>query len=73
MLLISHGINVSAILFLTTYVVYYHIHHPMIGTLVEVQSGARRCGGVNGVQPSADTAAASVRWSTGCQRRSSSK
>ena len=36
MLLVSHGINVSTILVLTTYVVYYHIHHPMIGTLVEV-------------------------------------
>ncbi len=35
---IAHGINVSAVLLLTTYVVYYHIHHPLIGTLAEIHA-----------------------------------
>ena len=35
---IAHGINVSAVLLTTTYVVYYHIHHPLIGTLAEIHA-----------------------------------
>jgi diacylglycerol O-acyltransferase-1 len=30
-----HTINVTAALAITTWVVYYHIHHPLIGTLTE--------------------------------------
>ncbi|KAK3896987.1 MBOAT, membrane-bound O-acyltransferase family-domain-containing protein, partial [Staphylotrichum tortipilum] len=37
-LLVAHAVNVSAILVLTTYVVYAYIHHPMIGTVVEVHA-----------------------------------
>src|SRR2546421_11245799 len=34
----AHGINASACLFITTYTVYYHIHHPLIGTLCEIHA-----------------------------------
>lgn len=33
-----HAINVTTALVLTSYVVYYHIHHPLIGTLTEVHA-----------------------------------
>ncbi|KAA8632377.1 hypothetical protein SMACR_00123 [Sordaria macrospora] len=33
-----HAINVTTALALTSYVVYYHIHHPLIGTLTEVHA-----------------------------------
>jgi diacylglycerol O-acyltransferase-1 len=35
---ILHAINVSAALAVTSYVVYYHIHHPLIGTLAELHA-----------------------------------
>lgn len=34
---VAHTINASLCLGVTTYVVYYHIHHPTIGTMCEVQ------------------------------------
>ncbi|KAL0473573.1 diacylglycerol O-acyltransferase [Neurospora intermedia] len=33
-----HAINVTTALVLTSYVVYYYIHHPLIGTLTEVHA-----------------------------------
>ena len=33
-----HAINVTTALALASYVVYYHIHHPLIGTLTEVHA-----------------------------------
>ncbi|KAL2201419.1 MBOAT, membrane-bound O-acyltransferase family-domain-containing protein [Corynascus similis CBS 632.67] len=35
---IAHTINVSAALAITSYVVYYYIHHPLIGTLAELHA-----------------------------------
>ncbi|KAK4040922.1 MBOAT, membrane-bound O-acyltransferase family-domain-containing protein [Parachaetomium inaequale] len=35
---VAHAINVSAALAITSYVVYYHIHHPLIGTLAELHA-----------------------------------
>jgi diacylglycerol O-acyltransferase-1 len=34
----GHGVNVTLALVVTTYVVYYHIHHPLIGTLTEMHA-----------------------------------
>ncbi|KAK1765675.1 diacylglycerol O-acyltransferase [Phialemonium atrogriseum] len=34
----AHAVNITLALVLTTYVVYFHIHHPLIGTLAEVHS-----------------------------------
>ncbi|ELQ44977.1 diacylglycerol O-acyltransferase 1 [Pyricularia oryzae Y34] len=33
-----HGINVNSALLITTYTVYFHIHHPLIGTLTEMHA-----------------------------------
>ncbi|CAD6506546.1 BgTH12-07773 [Blumeria graminis f. sp. triticale] len=33
-----HGINASVCLFMTSFVVYYFIHHPLIGTLSEIHA-----------------------------------
>ncbi|KAF2150670.1 diacylglycerol O-acyltransferase [Myriangium duriaei CBS 260.36] len=38
MIAFAHGINASLNLAITTYVVYYHIHHPGIGTLCEMHA-----------------------------------
>jgi diacylglycerol O-acyltransferase 1 len=38
MLRIAHAINVTAALAATSYVVYFHIHHPLIGTLTELHA-----------------------------------
>lgn len=35
---IAHAINVTIALVATSYVVYYHIHHPLIGTLTEMHA-----------------------------------
>lgn len=35
---VAHCINVIAVLAITTYVVYFHIHHPLIGTTAEVHA-----------------------------------
>ena len=35
---IAHAINITAALAFTSYVVYYHIHHPLIGTLSEMHA-----------------------------------
>jgi len=35
---IAHAINVTLVLAFTTYMVYYHIHHPLIGTLTEIHA-----------------------------------
>ncbi|KAH6625044.1 MBOAT, membrane-bound O-acyltransferase family-domain-containing protein [Chaetomium sp. MPI-SDFR-AT-0129] len=35
---ICHTINVTAALAITSYVVYYHIHHPLIGTMAELHA-----------------------------------
>ncbi|KAI4158677.1 MAG: hypothetical protein LQ342_007198 [Letrouitia transgressa] len=34
----SHGINVSFCLLVTTYTVYFHIHHPLIGTICQIHA-----------------------------------
>ncbi len=34
----AHGLNVTLALVITTYVVFYHIHHPLIGTLTEMHA-----------------------------------
>ncbi len=34
----AHGLNITVALALTTYVVFYHIHHPLIGTLTELHA-----------------------------------
>ncbi|OAA58604.1 membrane bound O-acyltransferase [Niveomyces insectorum RCEF 264] len=33
-----HALNISSALAVATYVVYYHIHHPLIGTLAEMHA-----------------------------------
>merc|ERR1711939_948948 len=33
-----HGINVSLALLITSFIVYFFIHHPLIGTLCEVHA-----------------------------------
>ncbi|EAQ89124.1 hypothetical protein CHGG_05743 [Chaetomium globosum CBS 148.51] len=38
MLRILHAVNVTAALAVTSYVVYYYIHHPLIGTLSELHA-----------------------------------
>lgn len=38
MIWVAHAINVTIALVFTTYVVYYYIHHPLIGTLTEVHA-----------------------------------
>jgi diacylglycerol O-acyltransferase-1 len=38
MLRVAHAINVTAALVATSYVVYFHIHHPLIGTLIELHA-----------------------------------
>ncbi|KAK3985553.1 diacylglycerol O-acyltransferase 1 [Cladorrhinum sp. PSN332] len=38
MIWVAHAVNVTIALAFTTYVVYYHIHHPLIGTLAEVHA-----------------------------------
>ncbi|KAK4639598.1 hypothetical protein QC761_709700 [Podospora bellae-mahoneyi] len=35
---IFHALNITTCLVLTTYVVWYHVHHPLIGTLSEVHA-----------------------------------
>lgn len=35
---LAHGVNATLNLVIATYVVYYHIHHPGIGTLVEMHA-----------------------------------
>ncbi|KAK0753198.1 MBOAT family protein [Schizothecium vesticola] len=35
---VAHAINITTALAFTTYVVYYHIHHPLIGTLTEMHA-----------------------------------
>lgn len=35
---LAHAINVTAALVITTYCVYYYIHHPLIGTLTEMHA-----------------------------------
>ncbi|GAB1320659.1 hypothetical protein MFIFM68171_10869 [Madurella fahalii] len=35
---IAHAINVTIALVFTTYLVYYYVHHPLIGTLTEVHA-----------------------------------
>jgi diacylglycerol O-acyltransferase-1 len=35
---VAHCVNVIAVLAITTYVVYFHIHHPLIGTTAEVHA-----------------------------------
>ncbi|KAK3322268.1 MBOAT, membrane-bound O-acyltransferase family-domain-containing protein [Apodospora peruviana] len=35
---VLHALNVTTALAFTTYVVYYHIHHPLIGTLTEIHA-----------------------------------
>jgi diacylglycerol O-acyltransferase-1 len=34
----AHGVNVTLALVVTTYVVYYHIHNPLVGTLTEMHA-----------------------------------
>ncbi|KAL8721536.1 MAG: hypothetical protein Q9225_001790 [Loekoesia sp. 1 TL-2023] len=34
----AHGINATFCLLVTTYTVYYHIHHPMIGTICQIHA-----------------------------------
>jgi diacylglycerol O-acyltransferase-1 len=34
----AHAVNVTIALAFTTYVVYFHIHHPLIGTLAEIHA-----------------------------------
>ncbi|KAL8708467.1 MAG: hypothetical protein Q9220_006624 [cf. Caloplaca sp. 1 TL-2023] len=34
----AHGINATFCLLVTTYTVYYHIHHPFIGTVCQIHS-----------------------------------
>ncbi|KAL8907451.1 MAG: hypothetical protein Q9207_001421 [Kuettlingeria erythrocarpa] len=34
----AHGINATFCLLVTTYTVYYHIHHPLIGTICQVHA-----------------------------------
>ncbi|KAK4192013.1 diacylglycerol O-acyltransferase 1 [Podospora australis] len=38
MIWVAHALNVTIALAFTTYVVYYHVHHPLIGTLAEVHA-----------------------------------
>lgn len=38
MIWIAHAINVTIALVFTTYLVYYYVHHPLIGTLTEVHA-----------------------------------
>ncbi|KAK0630667.1 MBOAT, membrane-bound O-acyltransferase family-domain-containing protein [Bombardia bombarda] len=38
MVWVAHAVNVTFALAFTTYMVYYHIHHPLIGTLTEVHA-----------------------------------
>ncbi|KOS18525.1 Diacylglycerol O-acyltransferase 1 [Escovopsis weberi] len=33
-----HGINITLALAITTFVVYFHVHHPLIGTLTELHA-----------------------------------
>ncbi|KAL2019683.1 hypothetical protein VTK56DRAFT_9302 [Thermocarpiscus australiensis] len=35
---IAHAINITAALAFTTFIVYYYIHHPLIGTLTELHA-----------------------------------
>ncbi|KAK4174424.1 putative diacylglycerol O-acyltransferase 1 [Triangularia setosa] len=35
---IAHALNITTCLALTTYIVYYHVHHPLIGTLSEIHA-----------------------------------
>lgn len=35
---VAHGLNVTLALAITTYVVYFHVHHPLIGTLAELHA-----------------------------------
>lgn len=35
---VAHAVNVTIALAFTTYVVYFHIHHPLIGTLTEMHA-----------------------------------
>lgn len=35
---IAHGVNVSLCLLVTTITVYYHVHHPLIGTICELHA-----------------------------------
>jgi diacylglycerol O-acyltransferase-1 len=34
----AHAVNVTLALAITTFVVYFHIHHPLIGTIVEIHA-----------------------------------
>ncbi|KAI4255073.1 MAG: hypothetical protein LQ352_002747 [Teloschistes flavicans] len=34
----AHGINATSCLLVTTYTVYYHIHHPLIGTICQIHA-----------------------------------
>ncbi|KAL9603887.1 MAG: hypothetical protein Q9219_000825 [cf. Caloplaca sp. 3 TL-2023] len=34
----AHGINATFCLLVTTYTVYYHIHHPLIGTICQIHA-----------------------------------
>ncbi|KAI4168391.1 MAG: hypothetical protein LQ348_007502 [Seirophora lacunosa] len=34
----AHGINATFCLLVTTYAVYYHIHHPLIGTICQIHA-----------------------------------
>ncbi|TWU75791.1 hypothetical protein ED733_003787 [Metarhizium rileyi] len=34
----AHGVNMTLALTLTTFVVYFHIHHPLVGTLTEMHA-----------------------------------
>ena len=35
---VAHGLNVTLALAIATYVVYFHVHHPLIGTLTELHA-----------------------------------
>jgi diacylglycerol O-acyltransferase-1 len=35
---VAHALNITSALAVTSYVVYFHVHHPLIGTLVEVHA-----------------------------------
>ncbi|KAI4170724.1 MAG: hypothetical protein LQ343_004755 [Gyalolechia ehrenbergii] len=35
---LAHGINATVCLLVTTYTVYYHIHHPLLGTICQIHA-----------------------------------